>query len=1394
MQTKSSRLIYSVIALLALILTTGICSADDVNVEFVTRIGGQIQDVAIKDHYAYIGQGKDLVILDISNVSNPSEIGRLMTTSAVNTVIVAGNYTYITNAEGDLLIADISNPAAPTVSGSYDIAGYAQDAAVSGNYAYVTNNLYDDEYHGRLEIINISNASAPTLIQSYDTVCWTHGVATLGNYVYIADGDCGLLILNITNPSSPILAGSYDTANAFEVAVVGNYAYVGDESGLEILDVANPATINLLGSYDTSGYISGVDVANNYVYLADQKGLEILDVTNPATPNLLGGYVTSDAVDITVSSKYVYVADSNGLLVLDISTPSSPKLESKYDIACDTSDVAISDNYAYIADGINGLEIFDVSNPSAPELIGRCEINGSAHSIILSGDYAYITTSPEIGNDYSLVIVDVSNPSSPSIVGKYDNDGLFMNIDVAGNYAYITNGYNNISIVNVANPSAPKLAGKYETEGSTLDVSVSDKYAYVIVYDLSDPNLDSLSDLVVLDITNASSPKYMGHYGFRNNDESMAEVSVSGNYVYVSISSQIIGNGHLDILDVSTPSSPKCIGGYEGDVGDFTISGNYMYLDLGWDNGLSIVDISDPSSPTIAGGYYLGGWANDIEVSGNYVHLRDNNQALTILRVDTAPTSTVSYTPVYDNRLRASSPNTVLSNSIYIDIGKSTSSSRDVMWFNLSDYKKTDKISKAILSLYWYYPASTPRTSDTVVEVYRPMQWDPQYVSWNKRMSGAPWTTAGGNWYDKNNELQGTTPYASVTFKASKVPDDKYYDFDVTQLVQEYVNETYENTGFFLKAKTEGGNYIAFYSSDWSIAAQKPKLTVTRVSDNPPVAEAGPDKTVTTGEIVTFKGGASTDDNGIVSYSWDFDDSDGITSEATGVAVNKTYTTAGNYTVTLTVTDTIGQKSSDTLKVLVTGSSSVIYTPDYDNRLRASSPNTVLSTTTYIDVGKSTSSSRDVLLFDLSAYKPTDAISKATLSLYWYYPPSATRTSDTVVEVYRPVEWDPNYVTWNSRISGVPWTTAGGNWYDKNSVAQGTTPYASATFKASTVPDNKYYEFDVTQLVQDYVSGKYTNTGFFLKAKTESGNYIAFYSSDWSNDAQKPKLTITKGSASVDNPPVANAGTDKIATVGSAVIFNGSASTDDKGIVSYSWDFDASNGINTEATGVTATKVYATAGNYTVTLTVTDTIGQKSSDTLKVAVTSSTSIYAPIYDNRLRASSPNTVLSTATYIDVGKSTSSSRDVLLFDLSAYKATDTISKATLSLYWYYPPSATRTSDTIVEVYRPVEWDPNYVTWNNRMAGVPWTIAGGNWYDKNGVVQGTTPYASMIFKASTVPDNKYYDFDVTQLVQEYVSGKYKNTGFFLKAKTESGNYIAFYSSDWSEATQKPKLTITS
>ncbi|NLU56531.1 MAG: DNRLRE domain-containing protein, partial [Methanosarcina thermophila] len=44
--------------------------------------------------------------------------------------------------------------------------------------------------------------------------------------------------------------------------------------------------------------------------------------------------------------------------------------------------------------------------------------------------------------------------------------------------------------------------------------------------------------------------------------------------------------------------------------------------------------------------------------------------------------------------------------------------------------------------------------------------------------------------------------------------------------------------------------------------------------------------------------------------------------------------------------------------------------------------------------------------------------------------------------------------------------------------------------------------------VKEYVSGKYANTGFLIKARSESNNYIAFYSSDCGNENQVPRLNL----------------------------------------------------------------------------------------------------------------------------------------------------------------------------------------------------------------------------------------------------------------------------------------------
>lgn len=90
--------------------------------------------------------------------------------------------------------------------------------------------------------------------------------------------------------------------------------------------------------------------------------------------------------------------------------------------------------------------------------------------------------------------------------------------------------------------------------------------------------------------------------------------------------------------------------------------------------------------------------------------------------------------------------------------------------------------------------------------------------------------------------------------------------------------------------------------------------------------------------------------------------------------------------------------------------------------------------------------------------------------------------------------------------------------------------------------------------------------------------------------------------------PVAEAGANISITVGQTAQFDGSGSSDADGtIVNYIW----SNGL----TGASASQVYATAGNFTVTLTVTDDNGLTDTDTVVVNVaeapsTGTTTIYA----------------------------------------------------------------------------------------------------------------------------------------------------------------------------------------
>jgi len=126
-------------------------------------------------------------------------------------------------------------------------------------------------------------------------------------------------------------------------------------------------------------------------------------------------------------------------------------------------------------------------------------------------------------------------------------------------------------------------------------------------------------------------------------------------------------------------------------------------------------------------------------------------------------------------------------------------------------------------------------------------------------------------------------------------------------------------------------------------------------------------------------------------------------------------------------------------------------------------------------------------------------------------------------------------------------------------------------------------------------SNKVGTITYYIKAKDVAGNEARDSSIGSYN------ITVTD-----NDPPVANAGPYQSVILNATVTLNGSGSSDNIGIVSYKWDFNASNGVDwgaPDATGVTATTNYSVVGTYTITLQVSDAAGLIAIDTAIITVT-----------------------------------------------------------------------------------------------------------------------------------------------------------------------------------------------
>lgn len=373
------------------------------------------------------------------------------------------------------------------------------------------------------------------------------------------------------------------------------------------------------------------------------------------------------------------------------------------------------------------------------------------------------------------------------------------------------------------------------------------------------------------------------------------------------------------------------------------------------------------------------------------------------------------------------------------------------------------------------------------------------------------------------------------------------------------------------------GDYKTFLSVNDFGGQGNGRITNMTVDNDPPVADAGDDWNQPLGEDATLNATDSSDNVGIVSYVWDFED-DGVPVQRTGMVVDYEFTVLGPYDITLTVTDGAGHVDTDTVTMTLVDTTAPVANAGLDmmvpsgttvtlnGSLSTDNVGIVSYTWTFDDDGPQSLDGIDVEY----TFDNVDVIT-ITLTVEDDAGNSDTDTiTITVLDVTDPVaDAGPDQMV----PVGTEVTLDGSNSSDDAGVVSWEWTFEDGGEDVTLTGETETYTFEN--------AGTYVVT---LTVEDDAGN------------SDTDTVTIR-----VSSPPVADAGSPIVVTVGATVTFDGSGSSGDVDIENYTWTFSYDGSTQT-LYGVAPSFTFEVAGNYTVTLTVEDAAGLTDTDTVLVTV------------------------------------------------------------------------------------------------------------------------------------------------------------------------------------------------
>ncbi len=330
--------------------------ANPVFVSFI-EIPGNV-DMAVKDSILYADSFTDLVALDISDIHNIREVGRVDSifpyalppltegndlpfenvdpskgivvgwqTRRVEEEVISQQPDYQFLYRTDMLMNDMAPNSKISYSGS---ESGSMSAGIGGSMARFTicnTFLYTvDQYN--LKVFDIDDLASPLLI-SDQSVGW--GVETIFQYrnKLFFGTQTGMIIYDLSDPSSPDYVSSYNHIRSCDPVVVeGNFAYVTLRAGnlcgeatsqLDVIDISSLSSPKWKQSYPMQEpYGLGTD--NKTLFVCDgPAGLKVYNAADPENLVKIAWFPDVNAFDVIPYNGILMMIGSGGLYQYDYS-------------------------------------------------------------------------------------------------------------------------------------------------------------------------------------------------------------------------------------------------------------------------------------------------------------------------------------------------------------------------------------------------------------------------------------------------------------------------------------------------------------------------------------------------------------------------------------------------------------------------------------------------------------------------------------------------------------------------------------------------------------------------------------------------------------------------------------------------------------------------------------------------------------------------------------------------------------------------------------------------------------------------------------------------------------------------------------------------------------------